>query len=104
MGIYAEDPTLPEEEEIYVVVKTTIPSAADIAITIIAWTASPFNSPISTILYIAKDGYLETAPFLPTSHSFYCNYMWFETAPFSLASISQPLLFPHFNQYDYSKG
>jgi hypothetical protein len=56
VGIYAEDPTLPEEEEIYAVDKTTIPSAADIAITMIAWTASPFNSPISNIFYIAKDG------------------------------------------------
>ena len=56
VSIYAEDPTLPEEEAIYAVDKTTIPSTADIAITIIAWTAAPFNSPISTILYIAKDG------------------------------------------------
>ena len=45
MGIYAEDPTLPDEEEIYAVDKTKIPSAADIAITIIAWTATPSIPP-----------------------------------------------------------
>jgi hypothetical protein len=71
VSIYAEDPTLPEEEEISAVDKTTIPSAANIAITIIAWTAAPFHSPISTILFIAKDG------------------------------SRQPLFFPHFNHYFY---
>ena len=45
MGIYAEDPTLPEEEEIYAVDKATIPSAAEIAITIIAWMATPSIPP-----------------------------------------------------------
>jgi hypothetical protein len=54
VGIYAEDPTLPEEEEIYAVDKTTIPPAADIAITIIAWTAVPSIPPFQPFLHIAK--------------------------------------------------
>jgi hypothetical protein len=45
VGIYAEDPTLPEEEDIYDVDKMTILSAADIAITIISWTAAPLIPP-----------------------------------------------------------
>ena len=46
LGIYAEDPTLPEEEESYGVDKTKIPSATDIAITQIIWTASPSILPL----------------------------------------------------------
>ena len=43
MGIYAEDPTLPEEEGIYDVDKTIILSAAGIAIATFVWTAAlPF--------------------------------------------------------------
>jgi hypothetical protein len=52
VDIYAEDPTLPEEEDIYDVDKTTIPSTADIAITIIAWTIAPSISPFQPFIYI----------------------------------------------------
>ena len=40
-GVYAKDPTLPEEMKIYDVDKTKNPSAVDIVIATIAWTAAP---------------------------------------------------------------
>ena len=49
LGIYAEDPTLPEEEEIYDAEKTKLPSAADIDITTIVWTAAPSILPFQAL-------------------------------------------------------
>ena len=56
LGIYAEDLTLPEEKEIYDVDKTKIPSAADIAIMAIVWTAAPSIHPFQLSFIIANGG------------------------------------------------
>ena len=102
MGIYAKDPTLPEEEEIYDVGKTTIPSAADIAITTIAWTAAP-SIPIYSILW-----YLNVA--LGSPFTFPISTKWLKQragrgspfhSPISTILIMakchsrHPLFFPH---------
>ena len=50
LGFYAEDPTLPEEEEIYDVDKTEISSTADIVIATIVWTAAPSTPPFQPFL------------------------------------------------------
>ena len=72
--IYAEDPTSPEEEEIYAVDKSKFSSIAGFAIATIVWTAALFIPPFRQFCIIAKDGSM------------------------------QPLLFPLFNYLYYKEG
>ena len=74
VGIYAENPTLPEEEEIYAVDKTTIHSAAGI--------------------YRHYDNCLDGSPHpFPNFNHFIYSKGWFEAAPF--LPPFQPLFLLH---------
>ena len=86
LGIYAEVPTLPEEEEMYDVDKTMIPSAADIAIPTIVWTAAPSIFPFRPLFIIAKVGSRQPLVFPQFNHFYYIKG-WFEAAP-SLSNSS----------------
>ena len=63
MGVYAEDPTPPEEEEISDVDKMKIPSAADITIATIVLTTNFAFPPFQQFPIIAKGDSRQSLPF-----------------------------------------